>query len=273
MKRKRIIFFLILIVTVFSCSLQLNSRAYAIDLPSVTSNYQMFPGETTIARISMENNDAKIHTYSLKAGQLPKDFNGYFMLDGKVVDSINIPALQKDIIQFYIDTPTNPSVTEISVPIQLLREDGAKEYLTVSYTLNQDYALSISSNVQSVKAINGDSVRLEIGVTNTGNKELKDLKLQVNPPYKWILENVDPMSLNLSKGDTGLYKLNVSIPSSQQAGEYPIKVTCSNSDIKSNAVSVPVAVSTSANYFWWVACGIIILLVFTVLFFRKHGRR
>ena len=273
MNKKRLIFPFFVISAILFCILTLKVTAFAKDLPSVTTNYQMKAGETTSTRLSVENTDTKNHTYSLKTTQLPKDFNGYFTLDGKVVDSIDIPTSQKSMIEFCIDTPINSTITEVSVSLQILREDGVNEIIYVSYYLNEAYALEISSNVQSFNAVNGNSIRLEIGVVNTGSKELTDLKLQVEPPYKWILEKVEPMSLRLKPNGTGVFVVNVTIPSSGQAGQYPVKATCSNAEIKSNVVTVPVNVSTSTNYFWWVAGGIVILLIFTIMFFKKHGRR
>jgi len=273
MKAKKTIFSLFVLSTILFCILALKKTAFAENLPSATTNYQMKAGETTSAIVSVENNDTKPHTYSLLTPKLPNNFNGYFTLDGKVVDRIDIPASQKSMIQFCIETPINPSVTEVSVALQIFREDGINETLYLSYTLNQDYALEITSNMQTINAVNGSSIRFEIGVTNTGNKELTELNLQVEPPYKWLLEKIEPTSLNLKPNETGVYVVNVTIPTSGQAGQFPIKATCSNADTKSNEVTVPVNVSTSTNYFWWVAGGIVILLIFTIVFFRKHGRR
>lgn len=273
MKTKKTISFLIVLLVMLPFFPALNTTAFAASLPSVTTNYQIMTGKTTSALISVENNDTKPHTFSLKANQLPRDFNGYFTLDGKVVNSIAISATQKSIIQFCIDIPIKPSTTEFTAPLQILRDDGVEESLHLSYTLNQDYALKISNHVQSVKAVNGNSIQLEIGVTNIGNKELKDLNLQAELPYKWLLEKVEQKGLNLKPNESGISSLNVTIPASQPAGKFPVKITCSNADTKSNEVSVPVVVSTSTNYLWWVVCGILILLGFTVLFFRKHGRR
>lgn len=273
MKTKKTIYSFCLLLVMHSCFSTLNITAFGASLPSVTTNYQIMTGRATSARISVENNDTKNHRFTLKANQLPKDFNGYFTLDGKVVNSINISATQKSVIQFCVDTPINPSTREINVPLQILRDDGVEESIYLSYTLNQDYSLEITNNVKSVKAVNGNSIRLEIGVTDTGNKELKGINLQADLPYKWLLEKVEPNSLNLKPNESGIYVLNITIPSSQPAGEFPIKITGLNTDTKSNEVLVPVVVSTSVNYLWWVVGGIVILLVFTIVFFKKHGRR
>ncbi|MDD3139523.1 MAG: NEW3 domain-containing protein [Lachnospiraceae bacterium] len=273
MKTNTTIFSVLFLLTLVFSFMQKDIQVFASEVPSITSNYEMVPGESTNARISLENMDTVPHTYTLNFGQLPEGFNGYFSLDGKVINSITISASQKNLINFFIDVPLNTSATNMSIPLEIIRDDGVKESLSVSFTLNPNYALSISSSIQSIKAINGDSIMLEIGVTNTGNKDLTDLSLQVDPPYKWIVDNVDPTNLTLKPGENSLYKLKVTIPTSGQAGQYPINISCTNSDVTSNSISIPVNVSTSVNYFWWITGIIGVLLIFTILYFKKHGRR
>lgn len=273
MKTKKTIFSVLFLLTLVFSFMQKGIQVFASEVPNITTNYEIVPGETTNARIALENTDTVSHAYTLSNGQLPEGFNGYFSLDGNVVNNITLDASQKNIIDFFIDVPLNTSVADMSIPLEIIRDDGVKESLSVSFTLNQDYALSISSNIQSLKSINGDSIVLEIGVTNTGNKDLTDLSLQVDPPYKWIVENVNPTSLTLKPGENSLYELKVTIPSSGQAGQYPINISCTNSDVTSNSISIPVNVSTSANYFWWITGIIGVLLIFTILYFKKHGRR
>lgn len=248
-------------------------NVFASEVPSITNDYQMLPGETTSARLSIENYDSISHSYSLAFEQMPTDFHGYFMLDGKVTQKIDLMPSHKSILTFSIDVPSNVSLDNLLIPLLITRDDGVKETLAMSYTLNQDYHLSISSNVSLMKAINGDSINLELGVTNTGNKDLADLTPQIELPYKWILTSISPATLNIKSGDTGLYEVKITVPASQQAGEYPVKISCSNSVVTSNELSVPVAVSTSINYFWWVAGLVVLLTVFTIFYFKKHGRR
>lgn len=273
MKNKKTIYSFLIIFTLVFSYMPPSMKAFASDMPSVTTDYQILPGETTSSRLSIENKDTLSHSYSLAFEQMPYDFNGYFTMDGKVIHTIDIPAGQKSIIYFSIDVPASTTTTSLSIPVNITRDNGIKETLTMSYTLNQDYALSIASNVSLMKAINGDTITLEIGVTNTGNKDLTLLTLTTNLPYKWIMDSINPASLNLKAGETGLYTVKVTVPSSPQAGEYPIKISCSNSQVTSNEITVPVAVSTNINYFWWVASLVVILAVFTIFYFRKHGRR
>lgn len=240
---------------------------------SVTTIYQMNSGETTSSDISIKNGDSAEHNYTLAFDSIPKDFHGYFTKEGKVIQEILIPASSESSITFSVDVPVTTTTTKLAVPLNITRDDGKNETLILSYAMNQDYTVSISSNLSLIKAINGDSITLDIGVTNTGSKDLTNLTLNAEPPYKWITESLEPNTLDLKSGETAIYKAKISIPTSQQAGEYPIKLTCSNSQITSNELTVPVAVSTSFNYFWWVAGSIIVLILFTLFYFKKHGRR
>ncbi|HWT76459.1 MAG TPA: NEW3 domain-containing protein [Mobilitalea sp.] len=270
---KKLIYTLFFSISLLLCCMQTYSIVFANDQSSTITNYLMYPGETANARLSIENKDIKSHTYSLSFEQLTEGFHGYFSIEGKVIDSIQLSASQKSIINFSLEVPVNPSISDMSVPLDILRDDGTRDNITLNYTLNQDYSISITCNLQSIKAINGDTISLEIGVANTGNKDLSALSLQVELPYKWILERQDPSNLDIKSGETGLYKLALTIPPSQQACEYPIKISCSNTEVSSNSVTVPVTVSTSINLLWWIAGIIVLLSIFTLLYFKKHGRR
>ncbi|MEI6579924.1 MAG: hypothetical protein WCN92_10760 [Eubacteriales bacterium] len=164
MKIIKVIFSFGLILTMLCSIFALSASAIAISLPSTVSNYQIFPGKTTSGGISVENSDLKPHTYLLKIKQLPNEFKGYFTLNGNKVDRVDIPASQKLIIEFNLDTPVTPSITEVIVQLQFTRDDGVESSLYVSYTLNKDFALEISSHMQSIKALKGTSVRIEIGI-------------------------------------------------------------------------------------------------------------
>lgn len=246
---------------------------HASEKGTITTNCQMFSGETTNTDIAIENTDPVAHTYTLAYQPLPTDFYGCFKQNNSVVTTITVPASASGIVTFSIDVPIDSKTKSLAVPLIFTKDDGSADTFTITYTLNQDYAVAISNNVSLLKAMNGETITLDIGVTNTGTKDLTDLALTIDAPYKWITESVTPQTLNLKKGESGLYKVSIITPASGQSGTYPIKITCSNDLIASTELSVPVQVSTSANYFWLIAGIISALLVFTLFFFKKNGRR
>lgn len=239
----------------------------------ITTNCEMISGETTSTDIAITNTDTVEHTYTLSYDSLPSDFNGYFKQNNTVVDTVTIHASESDILTFSIDVPTDTATKSLSVPLLFTRDDGVTDTFMITYTLNLDYAVTISNNVTLLKATNGDTINLDVGVTNTGTKDLNGLTLTIDAPYKWVTESVTPETIDLKAGETLGYKVSLIIPTSGQAGEYPIKLTCSNEQITSNELSVPVVVSTNIQYFWWITGIIAALIAFTLLYFKKHGRR
>jgi uncharacterized membrane protein len=133
--------------------------------------------------------------------------------------------------------------------------------------------LDITSRQKSLNVINGSAATLEIELANSGTAEFTDIKPQVDLPYKWILEDISPASLTLKPNESGVFTLRLSVPASQNASTHTIKIICSNGTVPSNELTIPVTVSTSPQYLWWIICGIAVLAVITLLFFKKHGRR
>ncbi len=239
----------------------------------ITAANEMVSGETTSTTIAVWNTDTAEHTYTLTYDYLPADFHGYFMQNNTVTDTVTIPASESAVLAFLVDVPADTTTKELHISLNAVKEDGTANTFPVTYTLNNEYGVVISNNVTLIKATNGDTITLDIGVTNTGTRDLSGLALSVDAPYKWITENITPENISLKAGETGVYKVSLIIPTSGQAGEYPVKLTCSNDQVTSSELVASVAVSTSVQYFWWIAGVVAVVLVFTLLYFKKHGRR
>ena len=274
MKTVKIISVLIVLTLLLSGSpFTVTAMAAENGTTDLSANYLVVPGNETIARITVENRDIKLHHFNLQALELPEGFKAYFLLDSKLTEAIELRPSEKRLIELRIEAPLKVLKDSGMFKIKLLREDGIESYMPISFTVNQDFTLEITSGIKKLEIMNGKSMSFDIVVTNTGNRELKNLGLKVDLPYKWSLENVTPEKLTLKPGENGLFKLKVSVPSTQTSGNYTIKIKSLNGDVASNEVSIPITVTASAGYALWVIGLVLVVGVATVLYFRKHGRR
>ena len=261
---------LLLIGTPFS-----GAKVMAADsgTPAASANYLIIPGEQSNHRIFIENTDSTAHRYTLAVQNLPEGFSSVFMLDGKPADTVDISSAGKLVVEFRMDTPSSPSNDDFSVLIQLVRDDGQQYELPLSFTVNHDYQMEISNQVDKLQTISGKTITLTVSAKNTGNKDLQDLTLQVDAPYKWVVTGISPEKVNLAPGESGIYTVQVLVPSSQSAGSSNILVTAQNKDAVSQQITIPVTVTSDLNFVWIVLGLVVVAGVGTLFYFRRKGRR
>ena len=261
---------LLLIGTPFS-----GAKVMAADsgTPAASANYLIIPGEQSTHRILLENTDSKAHRYTLAAQNLPAGFSSVFMLDGKPTDSVDISSAAKLVVEFRMDTPSSSSKDDFTVLIQLIRDDGQQYELPLSFAVNHDYQMEISNQVDKLQTISGKTITLTVSAKNTGNKDLQDLTLQVDAPYKWVVTGISPEKVNLAPGESGIYTVQVLVQSSQSAGSSNILVTAQNKDAVSQQITIPVTVTSDLNFVWIVLGLVVVAGVGTLFYFRRKGRR
>lgn len=236
-------------------------------------NYLTVPGGESISRIMIENNDSKTHHYNLQATGLPDGFKAYITLDGKGMEGLDLTASQKRIVELHLNAPLNAAQDNGLIKVKSSRDDGLESLMPISYTVNHDFSLEITNEISKLETMNGKSLSFDIAVTNTGNKELKDLGLKVDLPYKWTLDKLTPEKLSLKPGEKGVFRLNSSIPSSQGSGNNTLKIRSFNEAATSQEISIPVTVTATAGYAWWAIGLVLVVGIVTAMYFRKNVRR
>ena len=240
---------------------------------ALSANYPVVPGKESIICIMAENNDNKAHQFKLGTQGLPGDFKSWFMQGGRQVDTIELKPSDKCLIDLHLEAPLKIQEEGATFTAELLRDDGDKADIPLSFTVSRDYALEISGGAKNLEIMNGKSMSLDIAVTNTGNKELKNLLLKVDLPYKWSLDKMTPENLTLQPGQYALFKMDVSVPPSQVSGNFSIKITSSNKVAASNEIIIPVTVKTGMGFAWWMIGLLLAVALATILYFRRQGRR
>lgn len=159
------------------------------------------------------------------------------------------------------------------INVETKRDDGQTGTLPVSVTVNRAYSLLITSRVTGLSVITGQDLSFEVSVMNNGSKSMEGTKLSLDLPYKWILQGTNPEKLSLKPGESGLYKVKVSIPPSQASGNSKIKAYADSANAASPKVEIPVSVQNNPSFLFWIIGIVAVAGIGTLLYFRKHGRR
>jgi uncharacterized membrane protein len=136
-----------------------------------------------------------------------------------------------------------------------------------------DSPLTVTSTEKTLKVVNGQSVTLHVTAVNTSNTEMSAVNVQIDLPYKWIIQSMAPESLTLSPGESGEFSIQLAVPSSENASTHTLNVSCKSGDITSDIINIPVAVVTNPLYGYVILGSIALMVAATILYLRRGIRR
>ena len=231
------------------------------------------PGESKAISLFIKNSDLAAHNYTLTAGDSKNSYELYFSKDGTAIKNIAIPASTSNQVDLNINLRGKASVNEDKLIVKAVRDDGKVNIVNISIIINKDYALSVKSMLDKIDVLSGKSVDFTFSVTNNGSKDLNNIKIKSELPYKWYASNGIETIMNLKPGETGTSIIKIDVPSSQAAGNFNAKFAAKSDEIASSQISVPVTVKTSSNIAYWMIGILILIAGFTIVQFKRHGRR
>ncbi len=136
-----------------------------------------------------------------------------------------------------------------------------------------DSSLTVTSAEKTLKVVSGQSVVLHIEVTNSSSTEMTNINAQIDLPYKWIIQSLEPESLSLLPGESGEFSIQLAVPSSENASTHTLNVSCTSGDITSDNINIPVAVVTNPLFGYMILGSIALMVAATILYFRRGIRR
>ena len=270
MRRKRIMMVMMFALIVICIA---PSAALAAGTPAVTIDTLIAPGGSGLIRIAFNNSDTIDHSYKLEVKGLDDGFGFYFSANGSATDTILIPSSGSVVAELNIEAPAEPVQNSYAFTIDCVRDDGETVSLPSQITINSDYTINITSDTNQLETINGKSISVDIAVTNTGNKQLNEISITPNLPYKWVAESVMPDKISLMPGESGVFKVSVLVPTTQGANSSEINFNAGNTEVQSKTLTIPVKVSANANFAFIIIGFVAVAGLVTVIYFRKHGRR
>ena len=231
------------------------------------------PGGEAGSRVTVENTDGKAHVWQISITGLSDGYQASCLLEGKAVEKIEEKATEKKVLEIRLSSPANASTTDGAFRLSLLREDGQETIMPLSFSMDRTYSLETVPSANRIEVMNGKGVGFDVSVVNTGSKDLTKVGLQVELPYKWVLEKITPVETTLKSGESGLFHVRLSVPVTQASGNFTLKVIGTSNEVTGSVTAIPVQVAASAGYAIWILGMLLLVAVLTFLFFRKHGRR
>ena len=240
---------------------------------SLSAGCMLSPKENKVVPIFIQNDDLGVHSYQMSAGGITNNYELYFSSGSTPIDSIIVQPGASAEIDLNISTKGNLKANDDNLTVKATRDDGKEDSMNLSVSINKDYALSVSSMLNKIDTLNGKAAEVTFSITNNGTKELNAVKIEPELPYKWITGQDSDTGISLKPGETGTLKLTVEVPSSQAAGNFTAKFLAVSNETKSDQISIPVTVKTSSNIAYWMIGTLLIIAGFTIIQFKKHGRR
>jgi uncharacterized membrane protein len=136
-----------------------------------------------------------------------------------------------------------------------------------------DSSLTVTSTEKTLKVVNGQTATLHIGITNDGSAEMKDITVQIDLPYKWIIQSMDPGTISLLPGESGEFIIVLAVPASENASTHTLNVSCKSGDLTSDIINIPVAVVTNPVFGYVIIGCVVLMIAGTVFYFRRNVRR
>ncbi|MGE5631296.1 MAG: NEW3 domain-containing protein [Caulobacteraceae bacterium] len=251
------------------------SAAFAAETGNAefTTGCSLSSGESKTIALYILNEDTKDHTYKLTAEGATNNYEIYFASGGASAGDVKVPPGANAQIDLNIRLKDSASVNKDKLFVKAVRDDGKVNTIDFSILINKDYVLSVSSMLNKIDILNGKSAEFTFSITNNGSKNLKSVKMVPELPYKWIAIQGDGAVINLKPGETGTLKMTVEVPSSQAAGNFTAKFIAVSDETKSEQISIPVTVRTSSNIAYWMIGFLILIAGFTLIQFKRYGRR
>ncbi|MEN3003983.1 NEW3 domain-containing protein [Dehalobacterium formicoaceticum] len=269
---KKTILFLSMLIIVLAFSI---SAAFAADVSGTEflTGCNLSPGASKAIALFIGNADAASHSYTLTAGDSANSYELYFSTDGAAVKSLTVPAGTSGQVDLNINLKGEASVNEDKLSVKAVRDDGKENVINLSIIINKDHMFTVKSMLDKIDVFSGKSAEITLSVTNNGSKDLNNIKIKPELPYKWFVSQGTGTVMNLKPGETGTLTIKVDVPSSQVAGNFAAKFTAMSDEMNSGQISIPVTVKTSFNIGLWMLGILILIAGFTLLQFKRHGRR
>lgn len=195
---KRVV--LLFIILALLSAMAVSVSAQSVSSSELTANTMVSSTNEAFFKLLIKNDDSKPHSYVLSYGPVPDGLQAYFALDGKIATKIEVKAQESAIVSFMVKMPDKTPAGTTAIDTQAIRDDGQVFMLPVSVTVNHDYSLIITNRFNGLSAITGQDLSFDVSVINNGRKNLDNINLSVDLPYKWMLQGTNPEKLSLKPG-------------------------------------------------------------------------
>jgi uncharacterized membrane protein len=249
------------------------AAAQTFDTSPIYLSREAAVGDRVNYTFLIKNNDQTEHNYSLKILNLQKEYISSLDYNSSTEAHFSLAARSSKKIDLEIKIPESSKAGDISFQAVLKKEEGITKYVPLNIKINKNYQLKIADYPRDLNLISGGNQKFSVTVGNMGSETLKNVKLKFELPKKWLIENIEPKQMDLKAGEKGSFNVNIFVPSSQAAANKKASVTAYNQHSQTKVMIGPITVKKSSNYFLVILALLIIMIIGTIYYFRKFGRR
>jgi len=251
--------------------LLVGGRTAQADSIALAQNVQA--GETASFTVEVRNETTNSHTYTPTLAGLTDGLGVSFTQGGPVVEKIDVPAQSADQIVIRVETKPETPVGSYSGLFATTRDDGATTQMALALTVENTYALQITSQSLNLSAFSGQEFTFDLTAVNSGATAISHAALQTEVPGKWIVQT-DPAQVDsLAPGASIAFHTRVLVPPSQMAIDQPLKLTVRSDQTSSPDITVIVRVQKSPNFLYGAGALIFLAIAGVFVYFRRKGRR
>jgi len=253
----------------------LKSKPYAasisVDMPSKT----VLLGENPVYAIKIENVGKNNDTYSLDVKDLPEkwDYKYKTSLETKeAISQIYINSGETKTIYLEIIPPYDIKTGEYS--FKYIIKSSVEEYEEeLSVEFKGEYKMSLTSPKLAYKMSQGETVEIELKVTNTGNAgSLTNILLEIEAAEGWTAL-VDPEKVSSLKiGESETFVIKITPPGDIVPSDYEITVKVKSDQLEESEeyrITIEKESKTAIYGITIIVAAVAVLL----LMFKKYGRR
>lgn len=236
----------------------------------------LYKDETVNIPIKINNSGLIDEIISLKVTE-SDNYTHKFIDDSFRINKIELDSGEtKDIsLQLKIDKYCTPGEYNFTINAS----GKSSSLLTIPFTVEENtneseksLAVQLSKLYVSGKA--GSEVTIPIRITNTGDADLSEIKLEINSPMdNWDVEVPEKKIDFLKSKEYETVDLTVRIPASAENGDYFVDIKGTADGVETVDTKLRVNVKTQSNSAWIGLTIIILLTLCSSVLYKKYGRR
>lgn len=254
----------------------LNSKPYAVEISIDAPSKTVLLGESPAYRLTIENLGENDDTYSLNIKNLPEEWDYKYKssLDAtEAISQIYIKSGEIETVYLEIIAPYDVEIGDYSFKYLIKSSTGEEYEENLSVEFKGEYKMSLTSEKLAYEVKQGNTVEIELEVTNTGDAgSLTNIIPEVEAAEGWTA-SVDPEQVNsLKVGEDQIFVIKITPPGDIVPSDYEVTVKVKSDQLEeSEEYRITVKKESKTTIYGIV----IILIAIVVLLFmiRKYGRR
>ncbi len=239
---------------------------------SISQQINVSLNQQASTSFNLMNTDSKSHQYSLDFKSINNQYESYFDSNKQIVKQIDLN--QNESLNLNLNlTMINQIQNYDHAKIIVTRDDGQVIEYPITINVQEDYVMSVSSNLSQIDATSGSGFDVSISIFNQGSQTLNNIQVVADLPSKWTSTQTSNVLYSLSPNESSILSMHINIDNAQSSGLVNINLQAISDQISSEQTSLDVNVKTNLNLSVWMFGLLAVISTFVLIQFRRFGRR